>query len=688
MVNDYTETLVQKRDPWHAWQHVFAMRKQGLKRKAKDLTLNKFENHFENLLSKKRTVPPGEPPPGFNLPPPPWGDGAPPIVKSGPVTLEEIKAAARSQSNHKSNGPDHVAVEVLKLESVQLALVPIFNAALVDELKIPPDFFDAFLIALHKKGDVEDTNNYRGISLMSHVAKLFHLVLMKRVREALDKWISPTQNAYRPSRSCHHHTVAATALHQAALNHPGYPLHMLFIDFSKAFDSVDRVAIERILKWWNIPDNLVKVLMRMLTEHKLFIRHEGQVSESPVQPTFGILQGDTIAPLIFCLVMDYIFLHLDQKCGARIENWEMPNPYRSNKKVLKTLTHLAYADDVVLLANSEHDIQRQFNIFQECASHLGMTINLGVGKTEEMRVNVPDDVPLTTTLAGKTVAVVDSYKYLGCMLGQSWELDFARRKKLAWGVIAEYSRVWKSDASFDARKGLFVALVEPILLYGGFTYPNLQVVDETLHRCHSRMLRHCVGLGRPDPRKQTHLPTEYLYYGNDVKRGKTWKTATLTLPAALARQKSAALGHWTRDHFLRDRRHPVIDVLRFDPSKRYCQKRSACRTVRDSFEELVPQREGHSKLTLIDNVLVPENSMTTNRHDWYDECKYHVFKKEREVMQRIFERRLEDPSRSYGDSEYKESMKYLGNREHYTQRWLTRKTRNEPLGEDRDLPWF
>ena len=102
---------------------------------------------------------------------------------------------------------------------------------------------------------------------------------------------------------------------------------------------------------------------------------------------------------------------------------------------------------------------------------------------------------------------MSTYKYLGTMLGESWQADFQRRRKLAWGVINEYDRVWRSQAAFDAKKQLFVALVEPILLYGAFTYPDTQEVSEALHHTYARMLRRCVGLGRADPTKR---PTSRL----------------------------------------------------------------------------------------------------------------------------------------------------------------------------------
>jgi len=180
-------------------------------------------------------------------------------------------------------------------------------------------------------------------------------------------------------------------------------------------------------------------------------------------------------------------------------------------------------------------------------------------------------------------------------------------------------------------------------------------------------------------------PTEYLYYGEDKRRGKTWGSATLTLPAALHRQKLSALGHWCRDHFERGVKHPVIDILRFNPSASHYQRVGRPKkTVRDAFEELLPQVRGHDKVTLRADVLV-KSGLAADRHHWYDLSKARTLVKERQIMQPIFEARRDDPTRpTFGDTEYRNEMKMLNDEKNYTKRWLTRRTKEEPLGEDRE----
>ena len=125
---------------------------------------------------------------------------------------------------------------------------------------------------------------------------------------------------------------------------------------------------------------------------------------------------------------------------------------------------------------------------------------------------------------------------LECVFAGRRQEDFARRRRLAWAVVCEYSRVWRSAAAFDAKKNLFTALVGPILLHGAFTHPNTREAEETPRHCHARLLRCCVGLGRSDPERAGPKPTEFLYYGKGERMKKTWRSAPLTLRAAIARQ--------------------------------------------------------------------------------------------------------------------------------------------------------
>ena len=361
----------------------------------------------------------------------------------------------------------------------------------------------------------------------------------------------------------------------------------------------------------------------------------------------------------------------------------------------KRLPHLAYSDDVVLCNNTTADAQEQLNRFEEVATSLGMSLNLGSGKTEEIRLNAPPSDLKLRVASGKEVGIVESYKYLGTTLGTSWSTDFDRRKSLAWANIRKFRHVWASRADMDSKQQLFQAIVEPALSYSAFTYPDTDEVTYTLHSTHSRMLRHCLGLPRANTSRGDHRPTEWLYFGRSKELGKTLKSAILTLPATVMRQRLSALGHWVRDHYYRGvlqddplRRHPVIDVLRFDPSDCYRQRsQGTVSTLRNSYQSAVRYAGDPSPSSdlLKSSVLVSKGSRCANKDQWYNESKRRVQEFDSEILQTVLDRRLRNAERSFNKTEYDRVMIKLRDNSLFTKRWLTRKTRSEPLGEDKDL---
>ena len=314
----------------------------------------------------------------------------------------------------------------------------------------------------------------------------------------------------------------------------------------------------------------------------------------------------------------------------------------------------------------------------------------------------PSFTATTSSLLGGLLAasIVDHYKYLGTTLGQS--CDFDRRKKLSWGIIRKYSQAWASKAPIDAKQKLFQALVEPALSYGAFTYPETSEVTATLHGCHSRMLRHCLGLPRANVTHRNHRPTEWLYYGVNPALGKSRKSSTLTLPGTVARQRLSALGHWARDHYHRKRgvdgpirRHPVIDVLKFDPSGYYVQRSSGTiSTCREAYQSAVRYSseyapDGERSDDMLRRLVLTEDrqvSRVVDKHRWYDECKSRVKEIDTGILNAAMQRRRDDASRAdFGAAEYKSAMAQLEDPTRFTHRWLTRRTREFPLGEDRAL---
>ena len=135
-------------------------------------------------------------------------------------------------------------------------------------------------------------------------AKLFNRVLLVRLRERLEMLLLPWQAGFRPGRNT---VEQITCLRMAvdACRARKRNMVVTFVDFSKAFDSVDRRALRDILAFYNIPDIVINAIMSLYTDTTACVRTSSGCTDE-FDTTSGVLQGDTLAPYLFVIVMDYI----------------------------------------------------------------------------------------------------------------------------------------------------------------------------------------------------------------------------------------------------------------------------------------------------------------------------------------------------------------------------------------------
>ena len=93
-------------------------------------------------------------------------------------------------------------------------------------------------------------------------------------------------------------------------------MYLLFIDFEKAFDSIDRDTLWKILNYYGVPDKLVKMIMAIYEDSECCVRTEnGDIRFFKIMS--GVKQGCVLSPFLFVIVMDYI-LRQSSGCGVKI----------------------------------------------------------------------------------------------------------------------------------------------------------------------------------------------------------------------------------------------------------------------------------------------------------------------------------------------------------------------------------
>ena len=162
------------------------------------------------------------------------------------ISREEVDEAVRLLKNSKVPGEDGLPNEIWKIGSALTHyLVEVCNHAL--ESKVPKEWVDCTIPSINKKGSPNYSDNYRGIALLSTGGKVFSAVLTRRLQRVLVPDVVPeSQYGYRPGRSMEDLIYVLRQLFEKA-QEKNTPKYAIFIDFRKAFDSVDRRLLWEVL---------------------------------------------------------------------------------------------------------------------------------------------------------------------------------------------------------------------------------------------------------------------------------------------------------------------------------------------------------------------------------------------------------------------------------------------------------
>jgi len=198
-------------------------------------------------------------------------------------------------------------IEILQLTALHPILLDIINQAYVAK-KAPREWMISILVPVFKKGNSSDPNNYRGIALMCACAKLYDRLLLERLRSVIDKHLRYNQNGFRQLRSTAQHVLSVRRIFESIRMSQKARCVAIFVDFCKAFDSISWVQIEAILYAYQVPSELVQAIMSIYYGAKAgLMDSDGQLlDENTFSLSVGVLQGDTLVPYIFIIVMDFV----------------------------------------------------------------------------------------------------------------------------------------------------------------------------------------------------------------------------------------------------------------------------------------------------------------------------------------------------------------------------------------------
>lgn len=398
------------------------------------------------------------------------------------ISLDEVARKVSKLKAGKSAGVDEIRTEFLKnsgLAGIQW-LHRILNLAM-KSLVVPADWSYAVIAPIFKKGNRKICSNYRGISLLSVVGKVYTSILVDRVRAIVEDVLDECQGGFRPLRGCQDQIFC---LRQAVekLCEKNKDLYICFIDLEKAFDRVPREKLFGILSEYGIRGSLLKAIKSIYLGSKAAVRIDGELSDS-FDVDEGVRQGCCLSPLLFIIFMDKIIKHANLEGNVRI-----------GEVIMKIL---AYADDLVVMADDAKELQSNVDCLNAACEEFGMKIS--VGKTKVMHIG-KSRKKIDCKLNGEELEQVSEFKYLGAKFSEDGKLvkEFEERRKMGNAIASQLrSHVFnKKELSSGTKLAIHRAIYRPTILYGSESWVDSGYLVHDLEVSDMRVLRSIANVTR------------------------------------------------------------------------------------------------------------------------------------------------------------------------------------------------
>uniref|UniRef100_A0A8D9AY99 Craniofacial development protein 2 n=1 Tax=Cacopsylla melanoneura TaxID=428564 RepID=A0A8D9AY99_9HEMI len=275
----------------------------------KDERLERWAHHFENVYNQFNEVDLA----AINMD---QEDNIEDMADTIP-SEDEINSALLDIKNNKSAGLDNINAEMLK--AGEITTTKMFQELLSkiwEEKKLPKDWKEALIVPIFKKGKKSICDNYRGISLLSVAGKVISRIIYNRLTPLMEKILSDTQCGFRKNKSTTDMIFSARQLVEKTMEQKS-SLCIAFVDLTKAFDSVSRRMLFKILESVKCPPTTLALLTDMHSETSSSVKIEDQTSPRFEVQT-GVRQGCVLAPVLFILYIHYILKIVRTQCKSGI----------------------------------------------------------------------------------------------------------------------------------------------------------------------------------------------------------------------------------------------------------------------------------------------------------------------------------------------------------------------------------
>ena len=366
-------------------------------------------------------------------------------VLDDPISPCEVENAIKCLKQNKAPGTDGVPPGILKLLSDDwtLLLTHLFNH--IFSSGYPTEWTYARVFSIFKKGSRLSPENYRGISIMNALSKLYDIVLSKR----LILWYTPTeeQAGAQKGKGCEQQILIIRLLIDIARK-CARKLYLVFVDYQKAYDKVPRLKLLQQLDLKGCGTKFLKAIASCMASTR------GAIGDELFWATMGVRQGAPTSCPLFTFYLDETVDAINQ-CGE--DGW------------LGAINCLLLMDDTVILATSREKMMDKLCALKRSCDDIGMKIH--PAKSQFICVNDNDSLPFV--VGDITIAHTKSYVYLGTPITAS-----SIKQQVDMHLSSEVNHSFKftsllgknNDAIFPIKLTLWESALKSALFYSSKTW--------------------------------------------------------------------------------------------------------------------------------------------------------------------------------------------------------------------------
>lgn len=406
--------------------------------------ISQFKEHFEDLLNRPTT--------GHNLNPNEDCQTAEIVIDT--PKYEEIENLIKRLKNNKAPGENSIVAELLKKGGTMLVsqITEVIKTIWKTET-IPEEWKTAIVCPIFKKGNPTKTENYRGISLLDTCYKILTTLILERINPYVEEIVGSYQCGFRRGKSTTDHVFALRQI-MSKYYEFGKDLHLVFVDYKQAYDSVDREELWKALVILGIPKKYVNLIKACYEKTLCRVRYLQGISD-PFEVKSGLKQGDALSPALFNLALEKIIR--DTNDDRRMEI--------SNEQVM-----LAYADDIVVMGETKEEIINSTSKLINASKGIGLHVN--EGKTKYMVVSRRPPNIDSIEVDNYKFEKVDNFKYLGVNINNKNDMHIEINERITSGNRCYFSIIKLLRSKLLSRGS-------KILLYHSYLRPVITYACET-----------------------------------------------------------------------------------------------------------------------------------------------------------------------------------------------------------------